>query len=91
MGPIPENRRARLVSFSGIDGAGKSTQIETLRTRMEEASLRVLLITFWDDVARLTRIREVTRRKNSAVEMTERLPCSWPGEALPGSAKHPKI
>jgi thymidylate kinase len=60
MGPIPETRRARFVSFSGIDGAGKSTQIETLRTRMEEASLRVLLITFWDDVARLTRIREVT-------------------------------
>ena len=49
-----------MVSFSGIDGAGKSTQIETLRSRVQEAGLRVMLITFWDDVARLTRLREVT-------------------------------
>jgi thymidylate kinase len=53
-----DRRRPRLVSFSGIDGAGKSTQIEALRARLQEAGLRVLLITFWDDVARLTRIRE---------------------------------
>ncbi len=49
-----------MVSFSGIDGAGKSTQIETLRSRVQEAGLRVMLITFWDDVARLTRVREVS-------------------------------
>jgi thymidylate kinase len=48
-----------LISFSGIDGAGKSTQIEGLRTRLTEIGLRVLLVTFWSDVARLTRIREV--------------------------------
>jgi len=47
-----------LVSFSGIDGAGKSTQIANLRARLREAGLRVELITFWDDVARLKRIRE---------------------------------
>jgi thymidylate kinase len=56
----PENERARLVSFSGLDGAGKSTQIGALRTRLNEAGLRVLLLTFWDDVARLRRIREVS-------------------------------
>ena len=28
MSPIHQNRHVRLVSFSGIDGAGKSTQIE---------------------------------------------------------------
>ncbi len=54
-----QNRRAKVVTFSGIDGAGKSTQIETLRSRVLESGLRVLLITFWDDVARLTRLREV--------------------------------
>ncbi|MGA2743655.1 MAG: thymidylate kinase [Candidatus Sulfotelmatobacter sp.] len=56
----PGDRRASLVSFSGIDGAGKSTQIENLRVRLNEAGARVLLITFWDDVAKLTRIREVS-------------------------------
>jgi thymidylate kinase len=57
---ILENRRITLVSFSGIDGAGKSTQIEALRARMEETGLCVSVITFWGDVARLTRIRETT-------------------------------
>jgi thymidylate kinase len=50
--------RPLLVSFSGIDGAGKSTQIEALRARLQESGMRVALVTFWDDVARLTRLRE---------------------------------
>ena len=32
-----KNQRPMFVSFSGIDGAGKSTQIENLRARMQEA------------------------------------------------------
>ena len=56
----PHHQQNKLVSFSGIDGAGKSTQIQILQSRAQEAGLRVLLITFWDDVARLTRLREVT-------------------------------
>jgi len=56
----PANRVPRIVSFSGIDGAGKSTQIEALRIRLTEAGARVSLITFWNDVARLTWLREVT-------------------------------
>lgn len=54
------NSSAKFVSFSGIDGAGKGTQIEALRSRLEKNGLRVLLIGFWDDIARLTRLREAT-------------------------------
>ena len=56
----PESRRCKLVSFSGIDGAGKGTQIEALCTRLKEAGLRVRVIPFWNDVACLTGIREAT-------------------------------
>jgi thymidylate kinase len=55
-----DDRRPTRVSFSGIDGAGKSTQIEALRVRLNEVGARFLTVTFWDDVARLTRIREVS-------------------------------
>ncbi len=48
----------RFVSFSGIDGAGKSTQIEALRGHLEAAGLRVRILTFWDDVACFTSMRE---------------------------------
>lgn len=49
---------AWLVSFSGIDGAGKSTQIDNLCARLREAGLQIQLLTFWDDVATLKSIRE---------------------------------
>lgn len=57
---VAKNRECRFVSFSGMDGAGKSTQIHNLKTRLSEAGVRVSLITFWDDVARLTHLREVS-------------------------------
>jgi len=47
-----------LISFSGIDGAGKSTQIENLRSRLEQAGRSAQIITFWDDVATLKQFRE---------------------------------
>lgn len=50
--------RAMLVSFSGIDGTGKSTQIANLRANLLQVGLKVQLITFWDDVASLKPIRE---------------------------------
>ena len=46
------------VSFSGMDGAGKSTQIERLHLRLTAAGLRVRILTFWDDFAVMTRFRE---------------------------------
>lgn len=52
--------RPRFVSFSGVDGAGKSTQISKLRARLEQQGLRVRVITFWDNIACLTGLREGT-------------------------------
>lgn len=51
-------RRPLLISFSGLDGSGKSTQIENLRERLSAADLKVKLLAFWDDVVVMTRYRE---------------------------------
>jgi thymidylate kinase len=53
-----QKRQSKIVTFSGIDGAGKSTQIQSLQRGLEEAGLHVELVAFWEDVARLKRIRE---------------------------------
>lgn len=53
----------RSVSFSGVDGAGKSTQIEALREAAEQAGMCVCTIRFWDDVACLTGLRETSGHK----------------------------
>ena len=42
--------RPLLISFSGLDGAGKSTQIENLRSFIEARGLRTRVLAFWDDV-----------------------------------------
>jgi thymidylate kinase len=51
-------RRPVLISFSGLDGAGKSTQIANLRGIVSRHGLRHELITFWDDVVVATKYRE---------------------------------
>jgi len=53
----------KILSFSGIDGAGKTTQISSLQTWLHQAGLRVTLVTFWDDVVVLTRFREYVSHK----------------------------
>jgi thymidylate kinase len=47
-----------VVSFSGLDGAGKTTQIDNLRALMESLGLRDTMLTFWDNIVVLSRYRE---------------------------------
>src|SRR5436305_6630387 len=59
--PMPSNhprRGAILVSFSGVDGSGKSTQIENLRAQLEARGLRTRLLAFWDNVVVGCGVRE---------------------------------
>lgn len=51
-------RLPRLISFSGMDGAGKSTQIESLSAAMRQAGVPFRIVRFWDEVAALVRFRE---------------------------------
>jgi thymidylate kinase len=53
----------KIVTFSGIDGAGKSTQIASLQTYLCEQGIQVTLLTFWDDVATFSRFREFMSHK----------------------------
>ncbi len=52
------NGASLLISFSGLDGSGKSTQINSLCEMLEEWGYRVRRLAFWDDVVVLTRYRE---------------------------------
>ncbi|MGE0406665.1 MAG: dTMP kinase [Candidatus Korobacteraceae bacterium] len=52
------NGRPLLVTFSGLDGSGKSTQIENLRVFLEAQGLRTRVLTFWDNVVVLAPLRE---------------------------------
>ena len=67
----------KLVSFSGIDGAGKSTQIEAFCRHLQESGAQFTLFRFWDDVVALARFREQASLK------------AFKGEAGIGSPEKP--
>jgi thymidylate kinase len=54
----PQNKTVMLISFSGLDGAGKSTQIEQLRAALHNAGLQTRTLAFWDDVVVAVKYRE---------------------------------
>ncbi len=47
----------QIVTFSGIDGAGKTTQINSLSAYLSQQGFRVAHVVFWDDVALLSKLR----------------------------------
>ena len=51
-------RSTFLISFSGVDGSGKSTQIENLRSALHAAGLTTHLLAFWDNVVVGVKYRE---------------------------------
>ncbi|HTW59098.1 MAG TPA: hypothetical protein VMD99_13280 [Terriglobales bacterium] len=53
----------RIISFSGIDGAGKSSQIHALEICLAEAGLHVSTLTMWDDVVVGAHFRETASRR----------------------------
>jgi len=50
-------RAPQVVTFSGIDGAGKTTQIHSLSAYLSQRGFRVAHVIFWDDVAVLSKLR----------------------------------
>lgn len=48
----------RVLSFSGIDGAGKSTQISALCAHLRDSGFQCAVNSFWDNVVVLSRFRE---------------------------------
>lgn len=55
--------RTKIVSFSGIDGAGKSTQIQALKSWLLDAGLHVSTRTLWGDVVVWRSLREYASRR----------------------------
>jgi thymidylate kinase len=61
-GNVP-SKCSLLISFSGIDGAGKSTQIEKLCSHLGDEGFSVLRLAFWDDVVAFPGLRAGFSRK----------------------------
>jgi thymidylate kinase len=57
-----ETGRSTLISFSGIDGAGKTAQIDNLCAMLDHAGRSYRVLCFWVDVACFARSREEAGR-----------------------------
>ncbi len=55
--PNQKSKCQLLISFSGIDGAGKSTQIENLCHYLSAEGLTLTRLAFWDDVVAFPSLR----------------------------------
>ncbi len=58
---MPDSRpgvRPLLITFSGVDGAGKSTSIASLTAWLASAGVRVRTVEFWNTVVVFRRLRE---------------------------------
>jgi len=47
----------RFLTFSGIDGAGKTTQVDGISAHLVHQGYRVARVTFWDDVAFMSKLK----------------------------------
>jgi len=56
-------KRPYLISLSGMDGSGKTTQIDALLVYLRDAGLRVRVLRFWDDIAVAGTMRETLTHK----------------------------
>lgn len=54
----PTSRAPLLISFSGMDGSGKSTQIAGLLETLDAAGVKTTLLAFWDNVVVAAKYRE---------------------------------
>jgi thymidylate kinase len=64
--------RPLVITFSGIDGAGKTTQIENLSRSLQRQGLRVLRLSFWDNVAVWSKIRAGVGQRSVNLGQAER-------------------
>ena len=71
-----------VISFSGLDGSGKTTQITALQEAAAHLGLPTTIITFWDDVVVGTRYREGFVHKVFGSEQ---------GVGEPGKPVEPKV
>jgi thymidylate kinase len=78
--PVSKHSRPPLlISFSGVDGSGKSTQIENLRSALHAAGLNTRLLAFWDNVVVGAKYRE---------GFVHKVYKSEPGVGAPGRPVH---